>query len=173
MDRSTDKACVDMHNLEIKNSNTTRKSQRSLEFANMEMAHVPVQCFIATQLALLPFKVTCSLNVFLSFNFSLSISPFQFLSFNFSLSISLSISLSNSLFLLSLFGRFSIHPLVCTYVPFRAGLGPSKPGLRQILPDLRPSQPGLRPSQPNRHRKSPHSTGLCPLLLLLSKRTKE
>ena len=155
MDRSTDKACVDMHNQEIKNSNTTRKCQRSLEFANMEMAHVPVQCFIATQLALLPFKVTCSLNVFLSFNFSLSI------------------SLSNSLFLLSLFGRFSIHPLVCTYVPFRAGLRPSKPGLRQILPDLRPSQPGLRPSQPNRHRKLPHSTGFCPLLLLLSKRTKE
>ena len=164
MDISTDKACVDMHNLEIKNSNTTRKCQRSLEFAN-----VLVQCFIATQLALLPFKVTCSLNVFLSFNFSLSISPFQFLSFNFSRSI----CLSNSLFLLSLFGRFSIHPLVCTYVPFRAGLRPSKPGLRQILPDLRPSQPGLRPSQPNRHRKSPHSTGLCPLLLLLSKRTKE
>ena len=101
--------------------------------------------------------------------FSLSISLFQFLPFNFSLSI----SLSNSLFLLSLFGRFSNHPLVCTYVPFRAGLRPSKPGLRQILPDLRPSQPSLRPSQPNRHRKSPHSTGLCPLLLLLSKRTKE
>ena len=94
MDRSTDKACVDMHNQEIKNSNTTRKCQRSLEFANMEMAHVPVQCFIATQLALLPFKVTCSLNVFLSFNFSLSI------------------SLSNSLFLLSLFGRFS----TCLYL---------------------------------------------------------
>ena len=141
MDRSTDKACVDMHNQEIKNSTTTRKCQRSLEFANMEIAHLFSEC----------------------------ISLFLFLPFNFSLSI----SLSNSLFLLSLFGRFSIHPLVCTYVPFRAGLRPSKPGLRQILPDLRPSQPGLRPSQPNSHRKSPHSTGLCPLLLLLSKRTKE
>ena len=83
MDRSTDKACVNVHNLEIKNSDTTRKCQRSLEFANMEIAHLFSEC----------------------------ISLFLFLPFNFSLSI----SLSNSLFLLSLFGRFSNHPLVCSY----------------------------------------------------------
>ena len=44
MDRSTD---TDMHNLKTKNP-YSRKCQGSLEFANLEMAHVPEQCFIAT-----------------------------------------------------------------------------------------------------------------------------